>query len=325
MKSIYSELKRFIEENGKMPKNTIVKLADHNDIEERYRDSWVPGSFEAEILRTIYDIKPKTVQNFMLARAVKKQIFKPCEKNSQKMVKKLSKFYAISYADPVLSFLSKSVYKEDMRVEALRMIKELNKREIVKFGIALLGYSGTAEDIELLKFMAQHDEFTLFAVRALENIVSEEDFDSLMVEIAESTSDGFGKVAAIFEIGDSPVDEVREWLLEKGAVVSCGEEYVACECAVKGCLVYKLHEIAGKEREEKNTFLEKYKSGICRILSGLLKAEDTKNLDGLSEVDGILGGVVKLKEIAADSDYADDAELNETFKKFEKYDRFMNN
>jgi len=114
-------------------------------------------------------------------------------------------------------------------------------------------------------------------------------------------------------------------LLEKGAVVSCGEEYVACECAVKGCLVYKLHEIAGKEREEKNTFLEKYKSGICRILSGLLKAEDTKNLDGLSEVDGILGGVVKLKEIAADSDYADDAELNETFKKFEKYDRFMNN
>ena len=111
MKSIYGELEKFIEENGKMPKNTVVKLADHNDIEERYRDSWVPGSFEAEILRTIYDIKPKTVQNFMMSRAVKKQIFKPCEKNSQKMVKKLSKFYAISYADPVLSFLTKIVYK----------------------------------------------------------------------------------------------------------------------------------------------------------------------------------------------------------------------
>lgn len=323
MKSIYGELEKFIEENGRMPKNTVVKLADHNDIEERYRDSWVPGEFEAQILRTLYDIKPKTVQNFMMSRTVKKQIFKPCEKNSQKMVKKLSKFYAISYADPVLSFLTKSVYKEDMRIEALRMVKELDKREIVKFGIALLGYSGKKEDVEILKFIACHDEFTLFAVRALENIVSKEKFDNLMIEIAESTSDGFGKVAAIFEISDSPADEVREWLLEKGAVVSCGAEYVACECAIKGCLVYKLHKIAALEREDKNLFIGKYKDGICAILNGLLKAEDTQNLDGLSEVDGILGGVVKLKEIIADSDYVDDDEFKAVFEKFAKYDRFV--
>ncbi|MBE7065053.1 MAG: hypothetical protein E7384_04465 [Ruminococcaceae bacterium] len=325
MSSIYSELKKYIEENGKMPKNTVVPLADHSDIEERYRDSWVPGSFEADILRSFYDFKPKTVQCFMLSRAVQKQIVKPCDKNRDNMVKKLSKYYAISYADPVLSFLTKSVYKADMRIEALRMIKESEKREIVKFGIALLGYSGTKDDVDVLKFIAQHDEFTLFAVRALENIVPKEDYDSLMVEIAESTSGGFGKVAAIFEISASPADNVREWLLEKGAAVSCGEEYVACECAVKGCLVYKLHEIAGLEREDKNSFIGKYKDGICAVLNGLLKAEDTKNLDGLSEVDGILGAVVKLKEITADSDYADDVELNETFKKFEKYDRFMNN
>lgn len=324
MTSIYSGLKKYIDENGSMPKNTVVPLADHLDIEERYRDSWVPGSFEAEILRTMYNIKPKTVQNFFLAQAVKRQIVKPCEKNSQNMVKKLSKFYTISYADPVLSFLTKSVYKEDMRIEALRMIKELNKREIVKFGIALLGYSGTKDDVELLKFMAQHDEFTLFAVRALANIVPKEQFDDLMVEIADSTSDGFGKVAAIFEMSESPADNVRYWLLEKGAVVSCGAEYVACECAIKGCLVYKLHEIAGLDRENRNVFVGKYKTGICAILNGLLKAENTKNLDGLSEVDGILGGVVKLKEIVADSDYADDEELIAVLDKFKKYDRFVN-
>ena len=162
MTSIYSELKKYIDENGRMPKNKVVPLADHNDIEECYRDSWIPGSFEAEILRTLYDVKPKTVQNFMMAQVVKKQIVKPCEKNSEKMVKKLSKFYAISYADPVLSFLTRSVYKEDIRVEAIRMIKELNKREIVKFGIALLGYAGTKEDIELLKFMAQHAKSAQF-------------------------------------------------------------------------------------------------------------------------------------------------------------------
>lgn len=324
MTSIYIELEKYIGENGRMPKNTVVPLADHSDIEERYRDSWIPGSFEAEILRTLYDVKPKTVQNFMMSQAVKKQIIKPNEKNSQKMVKKLSKFYAISYADPVLSFLTKSVYKEDMRIEALRMIKELNKREIVKFGIALLGYSGTEEDISVLKFIAQHDEFTLFAVRALANIVPKEQFDELMVEIADSTSDGFGKVAAIFEMSEAPAENVRDWLLEKGAVVSCGAEYVACECAIKGCLVYKLHEIAELEREDKNSFVKKYQAGICAILDGLLKAEDTQNLDGLSEVDGILGGVVKLKEIVADSDYADDKELGEVLAKFDKYDRFAN-
>lgn len=323
MTSIYSELKKYIDENGRMPQNTVVRLADHNDIEAQYRDSWVPGSFEAEILRTLYDVKPKTIQNFMMAQAVKKQIVKPCEKNSEKMVKKLSKFYAISYADPVLSFLTKSVYKEDMRIEAIRMIKELNKREIVKFGIALLGYSGTKEDIELLKFMAQHDEFTLFAVRALANIVPAEDFDKVMVEIAESTSGGFGKVAAIFEMSEEPAEEVRDWLIEKGPIVSCGEAYVACECAFKGCLVYRLHELAGLEREDRNNFIQKYKDGICAILNGLFKAEDTTNLDGLSEVDGILGGVVKLKEIVADSDYADDEVLTAVLAKFNKYDRFV--
>lgn len=324
MSSIYSELKKYIAENGRMPKNTVVPLADHNDIEERYRDSWVPGSFEAEILRSFYDFKPKTVQCFMLSRAVKKQIVKPCDKNRDNMVKKLSKYYAISYADPVLSFLTKSVYKADMRIEALRMIKESEKREIVKFGIALLGYSGTKEDIDVLKFIAQHDEFTLFAVRALENIVPAEDFDKVMVEIAESTSGGFGKVVAIFEMSEEPAEEVRDWLIEKGPIVSCGEAYVACECAFKGCLVYRLHELAGLEREDRNNFIKKYKDGICAIFNGLLKAEDTTNLDGLSEVDGILGGVVKLKEIVADSDYADDEVLGAVLAKFDKYDRFAN-
>ena len=204
------------------------------------------------------------------------------------------------------------------------MIKESEKREIVKFGIALLGYSGTKDDVDVLKFIAQHDEFTLFAARALANIVPAEDFDNLMIEIAESTSDGFGKVAAIFEIGETPADNVREWLLEKGAVVSCGAEYVACECAIKGCLVYKLHEIAALEREDKNSFIEKYKDGICAVLNGLIKAEGTQNLDGLSEVDGILGGVVKLKEIIADSDYADDEEFKAVFDKLKKYDSLIN-
>lgn len=319
MKSIYSELEKFIEENGSMPKNTVVKLADHTDIEERYRDSWVPGALEAELLRTYYDFKPKTVQNFMLSRAVQKQIVKPCEKNRQKMVKKLSKFYAISYADPVLSFLTKSVYKEDMRIEALRMIKESGKREIVKFGIALLGYSGTTEDADVLKFIAQHDEFTLFAVRALANIVPKEQYDALMVKIAESTSDGFGKVAAIFEISESPEDKIREWLLEEGSFVNVGSEYVACECAIKGCLVYKIYEISEKTSEEQNAFLDKYGKGICKIINGLLKAESSNsNLDGLSEVDGIRNGVIKLKEIVENSNYKDDESFKEIFEKINR-------
>ncbi len=312
--SIYSELMQTAAENGGgLPKDKPATLADHNDIEPRYRDLWVAGAFEAELLRTPYDVRAKAFQNYKMAAAVKKQIKKPCEKNYAAMEKALSKYYAISIADPVLSFISRED-KALMRREALHIIKESNKREIVKFGIVMLGHSGIPEDVELLKFIGSHDEFTLYAAAALTNIVSESEKDDCMVALAKSTAAGWGKVAAILEIDDNPSENVQNWLLKDGSYCYIGKEHIACECAIKGGMVEKIKQLAESDDGNKMAFLDEYYDGICNILEGLIVADrSNKGLDGLSEVNEIKWAIDTLRGIVSDVNYSDTSRINAVF------------
>src|SRR5262249_46221982 len=55
---------------------------------------------------------------------------------------------------------------EQLRPHVRWLVRIAAHREPLKFGISLLDFAGTEEDLDDLKVLARHDEFTLFAATA---------------------------------------------------------------------------------------------------------------------------------------------------------------
>lgn len=111
-------------------------------------------------------------------------------------------------------------------------------RNSVKIGLALLGMCGSKEEIEQIKILALHDEFTIFAVVALFNLSDRLPED--LLELAKKV-DGWGRIQIIWRWADLDLSEdMKEWLLLEGYKNNIMYEYLAYTCAVKGDLHLKI-------------------------------------------------------------------------------------
>ena len=79
------------------------QLPDSGDLHLRAGEVWVPGAFEGILLRTDSRIKQHVLINYHIANVVKKQALYPSEAHAAKLNKFLTKYSAISLADPLCS------------------------------------------------------------------------------------------------------------------------------------------------------------------------------------------------------------------------------
>lgn len=86
-------------------------------------------------------------------------------------------------------------------------------REPVKMAIAWLGLLRGGDDDELLRALARHEEFTLYAAVALANRL--DDPESTLFALARQV-DGWGRIHLIERLADSESPEIRRWLLREG-------------------------------------------------------------------------------------------------------------
>lgn len=275
--TIYEYLKdktpREIEENA-------YRLPDV-DIEKG--EVWVPGAYEGTILRSNMRIKYQSAVNFLTARKVKKQALKPSERNRQKLLKRLEKYAAISVVDPICSFCEAfKLTKNDEKKAALRelaidLIKNVNKREIVKIGIALLGICGSKSDLDIIKPLGLHDEFTLYVAGTASMLLKGEEKNRYLLELLKGVK-GWGKIAILFEL-DYTYDDVRLEIVKNGCKNDISLSYSSNICAIKGKMIEVLRKISsdGFQKEEEMEIF----TGVCDIFTGLLSAKE--NQDGLSE------------------------------------------
>lgn len=275
--TIYEYLK---EKSPSDIKQSNYKLPDI-DIEKGER--WVPGAFEGTVLRSTMKIKYHSMVNFFTARKVKKQALKPSAVNREKLLKRLEKYSAISIVDPICSFCVAFKFTKDeqkkkaLRELALDLIMNVNKREIVKLGIALLGICGTQEDLELIKPIGMHDEFTLYVAGTASRLLEGKEKNFYLLELMRNVC-GWGKIAILYEL-DYSDDEARYEVIKTGCKNDIDLSYSANVCAIKGKMLDVLKNFY-KNIYEKEEELKIF-SGICDIFTGLLGAKD--NHDGLSE------------------------------------------
>ena len=210
------------------------RLPDHADLGEPGGESWVPGAYESLLMRSNYSIRRYAIQNYLLARKVRKQMLKPSEKHREAEEKALLKAGALAVVDPLISFLfAMRTDKAAMRAEARRLALGTGKRELVKVGIALLGVcgevgdngvagdsdaavggeigvsdaAGTAaadnalapSDLDLILTLSRHEEFTFYGAPATRALVGAAKVNDVLLPLADLL-DGWGKTAILYEL-----------------------------------------------------------------------------------------------------------------------------
>jgi hypothetical protein len=115
------------------------------------------------------------------------------------------------------------------------LVETAAHREPLKLGILILGLGATDDDIETLKTLARHDEFTLFAAVAIGNLC-EEPADHWL-ELA-GTVRGWGKIHLVERLTEAAPErpDIRDWLLREGCRNEVEEGYLAYLCASAGDL-----------------------------------------------------------------------------------------
>ena len=127
----------------------------------------------------------------------------------------------------------------EVRPHALWLIRHAAHRNPLKFGLALLGVSGAPDDIEDLRTLAGHDEFTLYAAVAAANLVEDpvEEWWAMARRV-----NGWGKVHLVERLCQRAEDNdpLRAWLIRSGCANEVMPEYLALDCAMAGGLAEQL-------------------------------------------------------------------------------------
>ena len=163
----------------------------------------------------------------------------PSDKTRKATYEKILDERVVNYFEELIEVMSQSDFDEDkVQREAIWLLEHATHREVVKFAIAMLGFTKCEAYKERLQTIALHEEFTGVVLFALRNgATGANDF---AFELAKKLT-GWGRVAAIdFMEGNTP--EVKQWLLTEGYKSSVAPVYVAMLCIEKGKLDIMLHE-----------------------------------------------------------------------------------
>jgi len=148
-------------------------------------------------------------------------------------------------------------------------------REAVKFGLALVGAFGTAQDLEIPATLGLHDEFTLFAMVAIGRLSSDPEAD--LWNLAKKVK-GWGRVQIVRRLCDTQNPEIQAWMLREGFRNEVMDEYLACICARAG----RLHEALNQQFVDRE--LLDATADIIRALINGGPAEDMDDYEHSADV-----------------------------------------
>ena len=169
----------------------------------------------------------------------------------------------ITAGDAILEALRarENIDRERLWAVGKWLVETAAHREPLKLGIMILGLGATDEDIDNLKTLARHDEFTLFAAVAIGNLC-EEPADHWL-ELA-GTVRGWGKIHLVERLADAALRraDIRDWLLRRGCDNEVEDGYLAYLCATAG-------DLDGALAAE--TVDEELLDGACTIILSLIE------------------------------------------------------
>ncbi|WP_438447089.1 limonene hydroxylase [Gorillibacterium sp. sgz5001074] len=165
--------------------------------------------------------------------------------------------------------------------EAKWLAENAAHRNVVKFGIALLGLFQNEQMKELLLTLGKHEEFTLYAAVAIQNGM--ENSNEVLFELAKHVH-GWGKIHLVERL-EPTSREIKDWLLRHGCQNSVMNEYLACICARNG----NMHEALAAEQVDQELF-----DGAADIIEALLNGGPAEDIDDYEHAPRVIAEFVRL-------------------------------
>lgn len=183
----------------------------------------------------------------------------------------------------IIDDFSQRVVNDSLSIEpylfnyAKDLATKTDKRNAIKFGIAILGLCQNKSVLNDIKILGLHDEFTVYATIAIANLSDNAESD--LWELAKKV-DGWGKIQLVDRLSRPELSEViKDWLIYEGYKNSIMYEYLAYTCAINGDLHKKL------KADQINHKLFKSASDIIEALIAIDgPAEDITNYPFASQV-----------------------------------------
>jgi len=153
----------------------------------------------------------------------------------------LVRFYDVVCDDDILSIVDRVIGQltgpdmDHSRVHELGLWLATTgvDRGAVKMGIALLGVSGLGDDVNVVRVLGRHEEFTLYAAVAISNGTQEPEVELWNLgQVAQ----GWGRIHCVERLSTTQDPRIKDWILREGFRNSIMYEYLAYIAATTGGL-----------------------------------------------------------------------------------------
>jgi hypothetical protein len=217
-------------------------LPDEDIVFKPHRIRWVGGAMDGVLGHEAEGVaKEKRV--FALVSTLQQLEQRADDKSLRQLYEAVVENGIVGVIDAVTGQLTDSVQSHNhsrLREIGRYFAGGAGHREAVKFGLALIGAFGDAQDSELLKTLGKSEEFTLFAGIALARVSDRP--EQAIWELAKQVH-GWGRVQMVRRLKDTNDPEIQAWMLREGFRNEIMDEYLACICARAG----KLHEALNEQ------------------------------------------------------------------------------
>jgi hypothetical protein len=194
--------------------------------------------------------------------------------------------YELLRADDIVTFYNDALDYAAARIPdaeprlhdlARRLATQSRDRGPVKFGIAMLGSMGDPNDLDIVRTLALHDEFGLYAAEAIAELAPQR--QEALYEMAQKLS-GWGRIEAVSLMTASPDPKLRRWLLTEGFRNDVTLQYLAYHCA-------SIADLAGAMADPANATDVEFLAGVSDLIQSLTRPGPSRDSEAYEGTPGV--------------------------------------
>jgi len=258
---------------GRVPADAMT-LPDEPAARKFSRLRWVPGGLEGLGTRHMqWDGSAKASQAITLLE----QYAAGDEAAEATLYEMLRADDVVTFYNDTLDVASSRIADAEPRLHELarRLATQSKDRGPVKFGIAMLGSMGDAGDLDIIRRLALHDEFGLYAAEAIAELAP--DRQQSLYQMASHVS-GWGRIEAVTLMTATPDPQLRRWLLTQAFRNDVTPQYLAFHCATIGNLEGALKgELAATQTSPASSRDGELLAGISDLIQSLIRPAPSKD------------------------------------------------
>jgi hypothetical protein len=235
-------------------------LPDEPLLRAKSKFGWIEGAMDG-VVGHHFSNADSGQQVFELVEALRSLLQNASNNTLGNLYELIVRGSILSSIDAFLKELNQSMRSLDagrLRETGRYFATRAGHREAVKFGLAVIGFVGMQDDLEVLKILGKNDEFTLYAAVAMARIAGNS--EQALWDLAKNVH-GWGRIQIVERLKETKNSEIQSWMLREGFRNEVMDEYLACICARAG----RLHE-ALEQQVVDDALLE----GAAEILRALI-------------------------------------------------------